>query len=179
MWNRSGPISPGQNIFYKYMHYTNWCTRGPFYWHGSGIIPAWISNYIHHKIRDFYLPKFQDIVWLKFWKSWTFPNFRTISVYIEVNFICLWYTWWENVLLQNSASRNPEKVWNEITLKPFPNFNGAAIEVWEWISNFIPRFIGIKVNPCWYMGPIICLHLSHISYPTRPWTHSHKWSHPQ
>ena len=23
---------------------------------------------------------------------------------------------------------------------PFPNFNGEAVEVWEWISNFIPHF---------------------------------------
>ena len=28
------------------------------------------------------------------------------------------------------------KVWGEITY-PFPNFN---VEVWEWISNFIPHF---------------------------------------
>ena len=27
-------------------------------------------------------------------------------------------------------------VWDEITY-PFPNFNGTAVEVWEWISNFI------------------------------------------
>ena len=26
-------------------------------------------------------------------------------------------------------------VWDNITY-PFPNFNNAAIEVWEWISNF-------------------------------------------
>ena len=42
--------------------------------------------------RDFYLPEFQDIVWLKFWKSWTFANFRTMFIYIDVNFLCLWYT---------------------------------------------------------------------------------------
>ena len=34
----------------------------------------------------------------------------------------------------------PNKVWDVITY-PFPNFNGATIEVWEWISNFIPHFI--------------------------------------
>ena len=28
-------------------------------------------------------------------------------------------------------------VWVEITY-PFPNFNGYTVEVWEWISNFIP-----------------------------------------
>ena len=24
---------------------------------------------------------------------------------------------------------------------PFPSFNGCTVEVWEWISNFIPNFI--------------------------------------
>ena len=37
----------------------------------------------------------------------------------------------------------------------FPNFNGAAIEVWEWMNNFIPHFMidvlvhaSITVKPC-------------------------------
>ena len=30
-------------------------------------------------------------------------------------------------------------MWDEITYQ-FQNFNDAAIEVWEWISNFIPQF---------------------------------------
>ena len=32
------------------------------------------------------------------------------------------------------------KAWDEITY-PFPNFNGATVEVWEWISNFIPHLM--------------------------------------
>ena len=32
------------------------------------------------------------------------------------------------------------KVWDEITY-PFPNLKGSTIEVWQWISNFIPHFI--------------------------------------
>ena len=41
------------------------------------------------------------------------------------------------------------KVWREITY-PFPNFNGATVEVWEWISNFIPHFImDMIAYPCW------------------------------
>ena len=32
------------------------------------------------------------------------------------------------------------KVWDEITY-PFPNFNGEAVEVWEWRSNVMPHFI--------------------------------------
>ena len=40
------------------------------------------------------------------------------------------------------------KVWNK-TISPFPNFNGAAIEVWGWISNFISHFIGrVIIYPC-------------------------------
>ena len=31
-----------------------------------------------------------------------------------------------------------DKAWDEITY-PFPNFNGATVDVWEWISNFIPH----------------------------------------
>ena len=33
------------------------------------------------------------------------------------------------------------KVSDEI-IYPFPNFNGTAVEVWEWINNFIPHFNG-------------------------------------
>ena len=43
----------------------------------------------------------------------------------------------------------PNKVWDEITY-PFPNFNSAVIEVWEWISNFIIYFIvHVITYPCW------------------------------
>ena len=45
------------------------------------------------------------------------------------------------------------RVWDEITY-PFTNFNGTAVEVWGWISYFVPHFtrhvityhVGIKVN---------------------------------
>ena len=48
----------------------------------------------------------------------------------------------------------PCKVWDEITY-PFPNFNGATVEVWGCISNFTPHVImdvitesimGLKLN---------------------------------
>ena len=32
------------------------------------------------------------------------------------------------------------KVWDDFT-HPFPNFNGCAVEVWEWICHFIPHFL--------------------------------------
>ena len=33
------------------------------------------------------------------------------------------------------------KVWNEITYS-FPNFNGAAVEICDWINNLTPHIIG-------------------------------------
>ena len=40
-------------------------------------------------------------------------------------------------------------MWDEITY-PFLNFNGATVEVEEWISNFILHFSGYVItHPCW------------------------------
>ena len=65
------------------------------------------------------------------------------------------------------------KVWNETT-SPFPNFNGATVEVWERISNiiFTERVIillgvwlfiltEIKVNSYWLKGPC-CKRIKHV-----------------
>ena len=54
--------------------------------------------------------------------------------------------------ISNYTSYN---VLHEITY-PFPNYNSWAIEVWEWVSNFIPQLLGmwllihagINVKPC-------------------------------
>ena len=40
-------------------------------------------------------------------------------------------------------------VWYEITY-PFPNFNGCTVEIWEWLSNFIPHFIGRLITYPWW-----------------------------
>ena len=41
------------------------------------------------------------------------------------------------------------KVWDGITY-PFPNFKGATVEVWEWISNFITHFtVHVIPYPWW------------------------------
>ena len=38
-------------------------------------------------------------------------------------------------------------MWDEIAYL-FPNLNGVPVEVWEWISNFIPNFPGHAItNP--------------------------------
>ena len=55
--------------------------------------------------------------------------------------------------LAQRAERNVDKMllkkiskrWDEITY-PFLNFNGATVEVKEWISNFILHFTGQTKN---------------------------------
>ena len=43
----------------------------------------------------------------------------------------------------------PRNVWNEI-IYPFQNFNGATVEVWESVYNFIRHFImDVITYLCW------------------------------
>ena len=48
---------------------------------------------------------------------------------------------------------------DEITY-PFPNFNGCTVEVWEWMSNFMPHLIGFVST---YHAGIKRLKLIHVS----------------
>ena len=41
----------------------------------------------------------------------------------------------------------PSKMWDEITYT-FSNFNGRAVEFWEWVSNFI--FIMDVITYTWW-----------------------------
>ena len=55
---------------------------------------------------------------------------------------------WFNFNPSMNKYHMPGKVWDGITY-PFPNFNGATVEVWEWINNFIPHFImDVITYPC-------------------------------
>ena len=52
---------------------------------------------------------------------------------------------WINFVPAWISNHMPSRVWvNYISI---PNFNGATVEVWEWISNFIPHFI--MDDPFW------------------------------
>ena len=36
---------------------------------------------------------------------------------------------------------------------PFPYFNGATVEVWEWINDYIPHFLGMwsLIHAAWVL----------------------------
>ena len=63
--------------------------------------------------------------------------------------------YWHHLIYWNRLTLIPARIRNYMASKirdeiiyPFTNFNGAAVEVWEWRRNFIPYFImdaGIKI----------------------------------
>ena len=56
---------------------------------------------------------------------------------------------WFNFNPRMDKDHTPGKVWDKITY-PFPNFNGAIFEVWEWTNNFMPHLMmDIIMYPCW------------------------------
>ena len=49
-------------------------------------------------------------------------------------------------------------MWDEITY-PFPNFINPTVEVWEWISIFLPHLmIGVITYPWWKLRSMFYLH---------------------
>ena len=56
-----------------------------------------------------------------------------------------------------------DEVWYEITY-PFPNFNGYIVEVWEWISNFIPYFILDVILHTWIKLIHVCKRASDFTH---------------
>ena len=58
------------------------------------------------------------------------------------------FYWHGLILIPSLISNMPIKLWDEITY-PFPNFNGATVEVWEWISTVMLHFIMDLITcPC-------------------------------
>ena len=53
------------------------------------------------------------------------------------------------LLFKHISNHMLSKVWDKITY-PFPNLNGSTVEVWEWLSNWIPHYImDVITYPCW------------------------------
>ena len=102
------------------------------------------------------------------------PNVLTTRICVSADFVWHLDPWdvrywfktryithiWPPLLtwIKFNASMNKKlhyKVWDEITY-PFPNFNGATVYVWEWISNlnhsllsmWLLRHAGVEVKSC-------------------------------
>ena len=68
------------------------------------------------------------------------------------HFIWSPFYWRINLIPACISNYISDRVWDEIT-SPFPNFNGATVEVWECISNFLLGMwslihAGIEIKPC-------------------------------
>ena len=127
-------------------------------------------------LLDHWLPfNSTEMEMLSFWQNfhhcvhWKL-SFWQLSVHPVMNISSKWHTHFREQMGLGHASkkikRNPRCemlhgvpawisnpmsniVWGEITYS-FPNFSSCMVEVWEWISNFIPLFImDVITYPCW------------------------------
>ena len=62
--------------------------------------------------------------------------------------------------LRRQVIRSFSWYWQYQITYPFPNFNGCTVEVWEWISNFIPTIY----NGCNNLSIGICNKLMQKAY---------------
>ena len=76
-------------------------------------------------------------------EAWTIvPHCLGLGHETMVSAVCLSLFLWISIHMSS-------KVYDEITYQ-FLNFNGCTIDVYEWISNFIPYFImDVITYPCW------------------------------
>ena len=71
----------------------------------------------------------------------TFDMDKREPLRFEIDCLTFILVWISNYILY--------EMWDEITY-PLQNFNAATVEVWEWLSNFIPHLIGHVITyACW------------------------------
>ena len=91
-----------------------------------------------------YFKKYENI-FVFFYNSLTLWWCRKLKYFLMEPLLQTWFNF------NPSMDKNhlPGKVWDEITY-PFLSFDGATVEVLEWISNFTPHFMmDVINNPCW------------------------------
>ena len=71
-------------------------------------------------------------------KADNLPAIRSVKILSVIGEQRLFYR--HRLTLIPAWISNHSKMRDKIT-NPWPNLNGATIEVWEWMSNFIPRII--------------------------------------
>ena len=88
---------------------------------------------------------------------WTFHIIRDFSNHAGEDTCGPFYYHWLTLISAWISNYTHYNVWDEITY-PFLNFNGAIVEVQEWISTFIPHFSGA----CDYLS-MLGLKLNHVN----------------
>ena len=95
--------------------------------------------------------------------------YHTAHGYPRVFLICCW--WGLTLIPAWISNHMPSKVWDEATYT-FPNFNGCTVNVWEWISNFILRFMmDLIIYPCWDLSYSMLLK----GFPSVPYLGHYIW----
>ena len=98
------------------------------------------------------------------WNSMELDKFDILKrLYFLVLFLV--FDWWSYAIWQKFVFWTPrcQRKWrkvseNGVLFYPFSNLNSYTVEVWEWISNFIPYFNQI----CDYLS-MLGLKLKHVS----------------
>ena len=96
------------------------------------------------------------------------------------------FIWWRHHVLLTRINFIPPWRSNNIHYKiidSFPNFNGANVEVWEWMSNSIPHFTEHTTTyPCWdysesmlVQGPLAVVYQRNLS-EIKAWISNHTHS---
>ena len=73
------------------------------------------------------------------------PHYSLMYARYRMCFVKLKFDQRSILLLEWTCYYIHYEVWDEL-IPPSPNFNSYTIEVWEWISKFIPTLLGI-----WYL----------------------------
>ena len=122
----------------------NFCNRGWLCWHNCMCIYAPCSGccYIHCSVSNI------NSLAPKSCRSYAFP---VKLVYWSPNCVHLKH------VISKFVTHVRYVVWNYLST-PI-NFNGCTVEVWEWISNFIPHIVDIIIYPC--------MHLFHFTLSDR------------
>ena len=103
------------------------------------------QNFAHAMTAQlsWYVPNFVTNPVLFLLRAKQFPlNFNYIGKIVSaMGTMCPFYYYGLTFTTTWISNYTCYRVWYEITY-PFSNINGKTIEVWEWISNFIPHFTG-------------------------------------
>ena len=124
-------FSPIKYMYIKYIHHICTSTCAPILVSVQGFQPWFKTGITQHESVYLWFSGLDIIL------SGTF-NLRGHFYLHGLNYIPAWI-----------SNHMPSKVWEQI-IYSFPNFSVSNIEIWEWISNFIPHFImNVITYPHW------------------------------